>query len=128
MKEKRENVLCMYCKAEGQYKNQCPTLKEYLTTGAPNPIGQEEEAWCEIYKNRGHGPENCHLLQKYESTPRILYCNVCRSVGPEQFNCCAWQLMSERTSNVYKVQGDKTLEGITSQFPKTRGGYGGYRG
>lgn len=101
---------------------------EYISTGAPNLVGQGAGVWCEICRNRGHRHENYHLLQKYQSTIRNLYCNLYRLVGHEQFNCHAWQLMSERMSDVYRVQGEETPKGIASQFPKSRGGYGGYKG
>jgi len=32
MKEKRENVWCTYCKAEGHYKNQCSALIKYVAS------------------------------------------------------------------------------------------------
>lgn len=87
---------------------------EYVAIGEPNPVGPREGAWCEICKNRGHRPKNCHLLYKYQSTPRSLYCNFCRLVGHEKSNFRAWQLMSERTSDIYRVQGKESSEGVAS--------------
>ena len=33
-----KEVWCTQCKTEGHDKEQCPTLRNYLNTGAPNPF------------------------------------------------------------------------------------------
>jgi hypothetical protein len=48
-KEKREVILCMLCRIEGQHKNECPTLEQYLVVGVPNPF-PTGGPWCEICK------------------------------------------------------------------------------
>jgi len=106
IKEKRYDVWCTYCKVDGHFKNQCLVLLQYMSTGAPNPIGQGEGVWCEICRTKGHRPENCHMLQKYQSISRSFYSNYCESVGHEQLDFRDWQLMSEINSNVYRVQGE----------------------
>jgi hypothetical protein len=37
-KEKREDIWCIKCKAEGHDKENCPLFNEYLSSGAPNPL------------------------------------------------------------------------------------------
>jgi len=118
-----ENVWCTFCKEDNHLKNQCLTLIDYMSTGAPNPLGPGDGAWCEIWRSRGHRPKNFHLLQKYQSTQRILYCNFYKLVGHEQSDCHAWKLMSEKDFVVYRVQGEESLEGVVPQFPEPRGGY-----
>ena len=48
----REEVWCTRCRIEGHDKEQCPTLRNYLNTGAPNPFN-----------------------------PNVLYCEICRTTG-----------------------------------------------
>jgi hypothetical protein len=71
-----EEVWCTTCRTKGHHKNECPTFKEYLATGALNPLG----VWCEICKMMGHHPTTFPLMQKYQSTARNLFCNFCKSV------------------------------------------------
>ena len=34
----REEVWCTRCRTEGHDKEQCPALRNYMNTGAPNPF------------------------------------------------------------------------------------------
>jgi hypothetical protein len=81
-KEKQEQVWCTKCRTEGHHKDECPTFTQYLETGAPNPL--PGGGYCEICKKWGHHPTECPLLQKYQSTPRNLFCNFCKSFGHEE--------------------------------------------
>jgi hypothetical protein len=78
-KEKQEQVWRTKCMTKGHHKEECPTFAQYLETGAPNPLPGGR--YCEICKKRGHHPTECPLLQMYQSTPRNLFCNFCKSVG-----------------------------------------------
>ena len=51
-KATREEVWCTRCKTEGHDKEQCPTLRNYLNTGAPNPFNPNV-LYCEIYRTTG---------------------------------------------------------------------------
>ena len=51
-KATREEVWCTRCRTEGHDKEQCPALRNYLNTGAPNPFN-----------------------------PNVLYCEICRTTG-----------------------------------------------
>jgi hypothetical protein len=84
--------------------------KQYLNTGAPNPLGP----WCEICKTMGHHPHNCPLMQKYQSTMRNLFCNFCKSVGHDEKDCHTFDLMRECTADAYRFQGKNQKEELHS--------------
>ena len=48
----REEVWCTRCRTEGHDKEQCPALRNYLNTGAPNPFNPNV-LYCEIYRTTG---------------------------------------------------------------------------
>ena len=48
----REQVWCTRCKREGHNKEQCPALRYYLNTGAPNPFNPNV-LYCDIYRTTG---------------------------------------------------------------------------
>jgi hypothetical protein len=79
------------------------TFREYLDTGALNPLG----VWCEICKMVGHHPTAFPLMQKYQSTARNLFCNFCKSVGHDEKECHALDLMRECTADAYQVQREE---------------------
>jgi hypothetical protein len=74
-----------------------------MATGAPNPL-VGGVGYCEICKTWGHHPTAFPLLQKYQSTPRNLFCNFCKSVGHDEKDYCAFNLMREHTVDAYKIQ------------------------
>jgi hypothetical protein len=45
-----EHVWCTTCQSKGHHMNElCPTLGNYLATGAPNPYSTGPQTkWCEI--------------------------------------------------------------------------------
>jgi hypothetical protein len=79
---------------------------QYLAVGAPNPL--PGGGYYEICKKWGHHPTECPLLQKYQSTPKNLFCNFCKSVGHEEKDCRAFDLLRERTSDIYRIQEENT--------------------
>ena len=106
-KETREEVWCTKCKTEGHSKEHYPVFVEYLSSGEPNPLPQAQGPWCEIYRKNGHKPQECYLLQKYVQTPKTLFCTCCKFVGHDENNCRAYELVMERTQDVYVVQSDQ---------------------
>jgi hypothetical protein len=72
--------------------------------GVLNPLPGGGGGYCEICKKWGHHPIECPLPQKYQSTPRNLFCNFCKSVEHEEKDCCTFDLMREHTSNMYMIQ------------------------
>ena len=47
-----EEVWCTQCRIEGHDKEQCPVVRNYLNTGAPNPFNPTV-LYCEIYWTTG---------------------------------------------------------------------------
>ena len=82
-------------------------VAQYLASGAPNPLPQIGGLWCEICKQLGHRPQDCHMLQKYTNTPKNLYCMFFSLVGHEDNNCHALDMMRERTQDVYVMQSEQ---------------------
>ena len=102
----REEVWCIRCRIEGHDKEQCPTLRNYSNTGAPNPFNPNI-LYCEICRTTGqHRPEYYYLLQRYVQVPKNPYCKFCKSVGHNEYECCSFDLMRERTYDAYRVQND----------------------
>jgi DnaJ-class molecular chaperone len=46
--EPRHEVWCTGCKGEGHDHEHCPLLCDYLNSGAPNSINQNQAPWCKI--------------------------------------------------------------------------------
>ena len=70
VKTSREEVWCTQCRIEGHDKEQCPVVRNYLNTGAPN-LCNPVVLYCEIYQTTGqHRLENCYLLQRYVQVPK----------------------------------------------------------
>jgi hypothetical protein len=130
-KEKREDIWCIRCKAEGHDKEHCPLFNEYLASGAPNPLKQATLPWCEVCRTR-HRPGECYYMQKYVQTPTNIYCTFCKSVGHDEKDCRAYDLMHERSRDAYRIQGELQPEGNVVQFNSPgRGNFnprGGFRG
>ena len=105
-KDIAQEIWCIKCKAQGHTKDNCPVFVEYLASGAPNPLAQMQGPWCELCRIRGHPPQQCPLLQKYVQTPKNLDCNFCKSVGHDEHNCRAYDLMVERKHDLYRVQSE----------------------
>ena len=47
-----EEVWCTQCRTEGHDKEQCPVVRNYLNTGAPNPF-KPQVLYCELYRTTG---------------------------------------------------------------------------
>jgi hypothetical protein len=130
-KEKREDIWCVRCRSKGHDKEHCPLFHEYLALGAPSPLKQVNLPWCEVCKNK-HRPGECYYMQKYVQIPTKVYCTFCKSVGHNDRDCRAFDLMHERSRDIYKIQGEVHQEGNNAQYNSPgRGTFnprGGYRG
>jgi hypothetical protein len=104
-KDKREEIWCIICKSEGHDKEHCPLFHEYLASRALIPLNQVTLPWCKKCRNR-HFPGECYYLQKYVQTPTNLYYTFCKSVGHNDRDCRAYDLMHERSRGIYKIQGE----------------------
>ena len=73
-KTDRKEFWCTQCQIECHDKEQCPVVRNYLNTGAPN-LFNPTVLYCEICQTTGqHRPENCYLLQWYVQVPKNPYC------------------------------------------------------
>jgi hypothetical protein len=130
-KDKREDIWCVRCRSEGHEKEHCPLLNEYLAFGALSPLKKVTLPWCEVCRNR-HRPGECYYMKKYVQTPKNLYCTFCKSIGHDDRDCRAYDLMHERSRDIYKIQGEVQQEGNTTQYNSPgRGNFnprGGFRG
>jgi hypothetical protein len=55
-------------------------------------------------------------MQKYVHTPTNLYCTFFKSVGHDEKYCRAYDLLHERSREMYIIQGEVHQEGNTTQF------------
>ena len=87
-----EEVWCTQCRIEGHDKEQCPTIRNYLNIGAPNPFNPNV-LYCDICRTTGqHQPKDCYLLQICVQVPKNPYCKFCKSVGHNEEECPALTL------------------------------------
>ena len=95
-KTKHEQVWCTQCWTEGHAKEQCPVVRNYLNTGAPNSFNLQV-LYCELYRTTGqHRPEDCYLLQSYGKIPKNPYCKFCKSMGHNKDEPICWAIGKTR--------------------------------
>ena len=100
-----------------------------MASGAPNPLVQTQGPWCEIFGTRGHRPQEFPLLQKYVQNPKNLYCNLCKSVGHDEHNCQAYDLMVDRKHDFYGVHSETPSPAVGPQHEPAHVSRGrGFRG
>lgn len=114
-KEKREEIWFFICRSEGHDKEICLLFHEYFSSGAPIPLKQIILPWCEVCKNR-HCSGECYYMKKYVQTPTNWYCTFCKSVGHDDRDYRAYDLMHERSRDIYKIQGEVKQEENTMQY------------
>jgi hypothetical protein len=100
---------------------------QYLGTGASNPL--PGEGYCEICKKWDHHSIDYPLLQKYQSTPRNVFCNFCKSMRLDEKDCRTFNLMREHTSYMYMIlEENVAVEGGGPKYNTQRGFNPGRRG
>jgi hypothetical protein len=109
-KDKREDIWCVRCRSEGHDKEHFPLFNEYLDSGAPIPLKQVTLPCCEVCRNK-HRPGECYYMEKYVQTPINLYYTFCKSMGHDDMNCRACDIMHESLIDIYKIQGKVWQEG-----------------
>ena len=122
-KEVREEVWCTKCESEGHSKEQFPLFRNYMASGAPNPLNPGSNLWCEICKTRREHCI-CYLLQKYVQTPINLYGKFYKSIGRDENNCWAYKLMIECSIDAYRMQAEEHGHEEHGKYS----GQGGYQG
>jgi hypothetical protein len=130
-KAKRDDIWCVICISKGHDKEHYPLFHEYLASGELSPLKKVNLPWCEVCKN-SHRPGECYYMRKYVQKPTNLYCTFFKSMGHDDRYCRAYDLMHERSRDIYKIQGEVQQEGNTPQYNSPgRGNFascGGYRG
>ena len=92
-REHREEIWCTQCHGEGHHKDQCLDFRNYMLSGDPNPLSNGGMPWFLIFQVHGHQHKECVYIQKIVSKPTNLYCTFCRSVGHEEKDCRAYDLI-----------------------------------
>jgi hypothetical protein len=93
-----------------------------MDMGAQKPL-VEGLGYCEICNTLGHHPTSFPLLHKYQIPPRNLFCDFCKSIGHDEKDFRAFDLMREHTSYVYIIQEENdTTKGGVPQY-NTLGGF-----
>ena len=109
-KEDRNDLWCTHCHADGHTKDTCPTFRNYLLSGAPNPLSYAGILWfrmCQVY---GHQHENYEYMQKMITKEENMYYTFCRSVGHDDKNYRDYDLLQERTYDSYFVKDEDPWE------------------
>ena len=60
--------------------------------------------------------------------PKNLFCTFCKYMRHDEDNCRAYELMTERTEDVYAMQSDQQDNVGNAQCNQGRIGRGGFRG
>ena len=66
--------------------------------------------WCRVVYTRGHKFEECLYLQKIVSEPARLYCKFCRSIGHEEKDYKALQLLQEKMMDTYLMKNYEQMQ------------------
>ena len=54
--------------------------------------------------------EECLYLQNIVSMPASLYCKFCRSVGHDEKDCRAFQVLQEKAMDTYLMKNDEKMQ------------------
>ena len=82
----------------------------YVAKGASNTLNTQGMPWCRICQTRGHKSEECLYLHKIVSTPDKLYCKFYRSLGHEEKDYRALQLLQEKTMDAYLMKNEEQMQ------------------
>ena len=109
-KESQEYLWCTKCRMDGHTKDNCPTYMNYISSGAPNPLSSHGLPWCRICQTRGHRDKEYLYLQNTVSTPASLFYKFCYSVGNEEKDYRACQILKEKIVDTYLMKNDKSVQ------------------
>jgi hypothetical protein len=59
-------------------------------------------------------------MKEYVQKPTNLYCMFYKSMGHDDRDCMACDLMHERSRDIYKIQGEVQQEGNSTQYNSPR--------
>ena len=105
-KEKHADIWCTRCHVNGHTKYTFLDFRNYLLYGSANSLSSGCMPWCHICQFYGHRHEECSYMQKMVSKPANLYCSFCRSIGHEDRDCRAYDLLQVRTYDSYFMKGE----------------------
>ena len=106
-KEFQEELWCTRWRTNGHHKDNFPVVMNYVVVGMPIPLNTQGIPWCQVFQTRCHKFEECLYLQKIVSAPASLYCKFCRSVGHDEKQCIAFQLLQEKMMDTYLMKNDE---------------------
>ena len=66
--------------------------------------------WCRIFHNRVHQSKEFLYLQKIVSAPTSLYCKFFRSVGHEEKDSRAYQMLQNKIVDTYLMKNDEQMQ------------------
>jgi hypothetical protein len=55
-------------------------------------------------------------MKKYAQTPMNLYYTFCKTVGHDDRDCRAFDLMQERSRDIYNIKGEVHQDGNNAQY------------
>ena len=105
-KESRKELWCTKCRTNGHTKDKCSKFMNNVASSTPNPLNGQGLPWCHICQSRGHRDEECIYLQKVVSTCANLFYKFCKSVGHEEKDYRAYQLLIEKTIDMYLMKNE----------------------
>ena len=82
----------------------------YFPLGAPNSLSTQGLPWCRICQSRGHRDEDCLYLHKIVSTPYSLFYKFFKSVGHDEKDCKAYNLLKEKTVDTYLMKNEGKIQ------------------
>ena len=106
MKDEHDELWCTRCHVDGHTKDTCLTFRNYLLSGALNPLSCGSVSFCRICQVYGNRHENCTYMHKMVMKLASLYCTFYRSVGNEDKDCWDYDLLQEWTYDAYLVKGE----------------------
>ena len=92
----------------------------YIASIVLNLINTQGIPWCIIFQTRFHQSEECLYLQKIVGASTNLYCKICKSVGHDEKDCRAFQLLQEKIVDTYLMRNEYHMkfELVQAQYPQ----------
>ena len=109
-KEVPEEIWCTICKTDGHHKGNFSALMNYVSAGSPNTLNTQGMPCCRVCQTRGYKSKEFLYLQKIVSAPTSMYCKFCSSVGLDEKDYRALQLLQEKTMDTYLMKNDEKMQ------------------
>ena len=79
-------------------------------------INTQGMPWCRICHTRGHHSEECLYLHNIVSAPTSLYCKFCKSVGHDEKDFRAFQLLHEKIVDTYLMKNEEHMQDERDEY------------